>query len=92
MESEYSLPCPQEPATCSYPSQMNSAHRATSVISVLILSYHLSKSIPSGLFISGFSSTFRCQRVSVVGVVVVVVVVYFVIDSVRKLLNTPSYV
>jgi hypothetical protein len=32
------------------------------------------------------------QRVFIVVVVVVVVVVYFVIDSVRKLLDTPSYV
>jgi uncharacterized protein HemY len=31
------------------------------------------------------------QRVFIVVVVVVVVVVYFVIDSVRKLLDTPSY-
>jgi uncharacterized protein HemY len=31
------------------------------------------------------------QRVFVVVVVVVVVVVYFVIDSVRKLLDIPSY-
>jgi len=32
------------------------------------------------------------QIVLIVVVVVVVVVVYFVIDSVRKLLDTPSYV
>jgi hypothetical protein len=31
------------------------------------------------------------QRVFIVVVVVVVVVVYFVIDSVRKLLDSPSY-
>jgi hypothetical protein len=32
------------------------------------------------------------QRVFIVVVVVVVVVVHFIIDSVRKLMDTPSYI
>jgi hypothetical protein len=52
METEVSLPCSQEPATCSYtePDRSNPCPHSTSLKSILILSSHIRLSLPSASF------------------------------------------
>jgi len=51
METKGSLPCSQQPATCSYPMTDQSSPRPRSF---LILPFHLRLFLPSRLFPSGF--------------------------------------
>jgi hypothetical protein len=58
MECEGSLPCPQETATGTYPQLDESSPdpHPISLKSILILSFYLRLCLPSGLFISGFTT------------------------------------
>jgi hypothetical protein len=59
MEPKGSIPCSQEPSTGPYPKprQSNQHHPILSLLrSILILSTHLHLGLPSGLFLSGFST------------------------------------
>jgi hypothetical protein len=60
VEPESSLPHSQAPATCPYPEPTPSSPPPTSWRSILILSSHLSLSLPNGLFPSGFPTRTLC--------------------------------